>query len=176
MSEQGDRRDDEEEIDLSDEDRAEIQRNWDAMTRGTVPWTYEDLLAMIQEASAFAIRRDDEGSDGSLYMYIIGWLTRRCKEQRLPDRAFMHHAMRYDMVTDFFRIYADRLRAEGLARDAEDDERIREYSESLLRVLAVEPYEGVVLEGADGDPRRFFHPDRVIAKAHALRATYPDDP
>jgi hypothetical protein len=151
------------------------------MMTGEIPWSAEELGAVLQHAIALHHTPHDDwdrrekginllNDDGSVDRIrfnpdmfenqMMDFIIARLRKQGLSQDVMMSHGWRYMEATGFIAEHVKRLRQEELVIDDPDDPEASMISGGLIAALATARYEGVKLQG----------PKRIIAEAKRLDA------
>ena len=154
---------------------------------GRLPWSFKELIAALDFANHLCRTPHDDWDrrpkgvtldcgDGiptrltfnpDILDNQIGlWLSHRLREQGHDYTTRMSHVWRFFEVRDFMNENQAVLRQVGLIKDAPGECGAQLISESLLKVLAESPYQGIRLRTGERQPT--FHLDRVIQAALRL--------
>ena len=161
----------------------------DRIPTGEIPWSREEMGEALSRAATLHMtphddwdRRqkgldlvDDDGSVSRIIFnpdmmpnQIMDFIIARQRAKGASEEVMMSHMWRFMESMAFLKQNDARLRESELIIDDPNDPDAAMISEALIEVLATARYEGVSLQGRDGDPVRTFHVERVIAEAKRL--------
>lgn len=169
--------------------------NHEAVRRGTIPWTYDDLGAALEFATMLRSTPHDDwdrsprrfgiqNDDGSVDMFqfntdkplnqLMGFVADRCREQDLDRTASLSHGMRMFEVLDFLQKHEARLLEAELMIEGEAEGE-SQLSSHLIEVLATMPYTRPTGKDSTGGQQYTFDPDDVIIEAGRRHFRYGED-